>query len=80
MLYAGSPIQLAEGSSRPPAVVEGASTSSTVDKKKRVEQRDGKDEEESLIQMAECRICQKENSVSITGMETSCAYSRSLKV
>ena len=40
--------------------------------------RDGDDEEEPLIQMVECRICQEEDSVS--NLETPCACSGSLKV
>lgn len=43
--------------------------------------RDGEgsdDEEEPLIQMAECRICQEEDGVS--NLETPCACSGSLKV
>ncbi|KAG6651052.1 uncharacterized protein LOC122313609 isoform X2 [Carya illinoinensis] len=70
---------LAEGPSGPPPGAEGGGTLCLVDENKRVEQRDGSNEEESLIQMAECRICQKEDSVSVTGLETSCACSGSLK-
>lgn len=40
------------------------------------EEQDG--EEEPLIQAAECRICQEEDS--ITNLETPCACSGSLKV
>ncbi|KAF5443330.1 hypothetical protein F2P56_035892 [Juglans regia] len=71
--------QLAEGPSGPPPGAEGAGTSCSMDKNKRIEQREGSDEKESLIQMAECRICQEEDSVSVTGLEIPCACSGSLK-
>ena len=41
-------------------------------------ERGGDDEEEPLIQMAECRICQEEDGVA--NLETPCACSGSLKV
>lgn len=42
------------------------------------ERSEGSDEEEPLIQMAECRICQEEDGVN--NLETPCACSGSLKV
>jgi hypothetical protein len=44
---------------------------------KDVEEHDGLDEEEPLIQMMECRICQEEDS--IQNLETPCACNGSLK-
>ncbi|KAL7223013.1 hypothetical protein ACSBR1_024655 [Camellia fascicularis] len=50
--------------------------SSSIDMKD-VEEHDEADEEEPLIQMVECRICQEEDS--IQNLETPCACSGSLK-
>jgi len=61
---------LTEGPSGPGTETAGPSRS--VD-----ERREGSDEEEPLIQMAECRICQEEDSVN--NLETPCACSGSLK-
>lgn len=62
-----------EGPSGPDPDPETAGPSRSVD-----ERREGSDEEEPLIQMAECRICQEEDSVK--NLETPCACSGSLKV
>lgn len=43
-----------------------------------MEEREGDDELEPLIQIVECRICQEEDS--IKNLETPCACSGSLKV
>ncbi|XP_059448581.1 uncharacterized protein LOC132179815 [Corylus avellana] len=61
-----------EGPSGPDPDPETAGPSRSVD-----ERREGSDEEEPLIQMAECRICQEEDSVK--NLETPCACSGSLK-
>ncbi|XP_052179337.1 uncharacterized protein LOC127792791 [Diospyros lotus] len=55
---------------------QAADPSASIDIKD-VEDRDGSDEEEPLIQMAECRICQEEDS--IQNLEKPCACSGSLK-
>lgn len=52
-------------------------STSTIDIKD-VEEREGDDELEPLIQIVECRICQEEDS--IKNLETPCACSGSLKV
>ena len=51
---------------------------STLIDMKDVEECGGADEEEPLIQMVECRICQEEDS--IQNLEIPCACSGSLKV
>lgn len=57
---------------------ESAGPSCSVDENERVVHSESSDEEEPLIQMAECRICQEEDSVE--NLETPCACSGSLKV
>lgn len=61
----------------------GPSNSAVTEEKKQLEEEDededeGLGEEEPLIQTAECRICQEEDS--IKDLETPCACSGSLKV
>lgn len=71
------PAQLPSEPSPSPAAVDAASgpSGSTLPVDREVEDCD---EEEPLIQMVECRICQEEDSVS--NLETPCACSGSLKV
>jgi len=64
-----------EGPSGPGA--EAAGPSCSLDENERVVHCESSDEEEPLIQMAECRICQEEDSVE--NLETPCACSGSLK-
>lgn len=74
------PAQLPSEPSPPPAAADAtiavAESSGTAPAEDRV--GEGGDEEEPLIQMAECRICQEEDGVS--NLETPCACSGSLKV
>lgn len=58
-----------------PAAGPSCSTATADD---RTVQQDALNEEEPLIQAAECRICQEEDS--INNLETPCACSGSLKV
>lgn len=74
------PAQLPSEPSPPPAAADAttaaAGSSGTAPAEDHV--GEGCDEEEPLIQMAECRICQEEDGVS--NLETPCACSGSLKV
>jgi len=73
------PAQLPSEPSPPPAAADAATAvagSSVTDPPD--PDGEGGDEEEALIQMAECRICQEEDGVS--NLETPCACSGSLKV
>lgn len=74
------PAQLPSEPSPPPAAADAATAVAESSGTDPVENRDGDggDEEEPLIQMAECRICQEEDGVS--NLETPCACSGSLKV
>lgn len=56
---------------------EAVGPSCSVDSNKTVAQSESSDEDEPLIQMAECRICQEEDS--IQNLENPCACSGSLK-
>lgn len=72
---------LAEGASVPRGDGPGSEAtgpSCSVDENERIANSESSDEEEPLIQMAECRICQEEDSVE--NLETPCACSGSLKV
>lgn len=60
-----------------PCVPSPSSVGSTKGKEEEEERMD-EDDEEPLIQMAECRICQEEDH--IKNLETPCACSGSLKV
>ena len=65
------------------AEVPGSSRCHTIDPSTSIDMKDveecgGADEEEPLIQMVECRICQEEDS--IQNLEIPCACSGSLKV
>ncbi|KAL1317603.1 hypothetical protein HN51_069662 [Arachis hypogaea] len=72
------PAQLPVDPSPPPAeVVHGPSGSAPAADRDVELEHGGDDEEEPLIQMAECRICQEEDSVS--NLESPCACSGSLK-
>ncbi|KAF5443327.1 hypothetical protein F2P56_035890 [Juglans regia] len=66
-----------EAPSGPPLGAEAAGPSCSVDESKMVEESVSSGEEEPLIQMAECRICQEEDSAH--NLETPCACSGSLK-
>ncbi|KAF5449644.1 hypothetical protein F2P56_030068 [Juglans regia] len=70
----------AEGPSGPQGGCPGAEAagpSCSLDENERVVHCESSNEEEPLIQMAECRICQEEDSVE--NLETPCACSGSLK-
>ena len=56
----------------------GPSSSASTEEKQQLEEDEGLGEEEPLIQTAECRICQEEDS--LKDLETPCACSGSLKV
>ena len=76
-------LQSMQGADAPGSSVEGSSSQTAeiptcVIDVKGVEEHDVLEEEEPLIQMAECRICQEEDS--IKSLETPCACSGSLKV
>jgi len=58
--------------------VAGPSSSAGAKHEKAVPVEEEGDEEEPLIKVAECRICQEEDS--IENLETPCACSGSLKV
>ena len=64
--------------SPPPAAVDADAAGSSGTSPSEDCDGEGGDEEEPLIQMAECRICQEEDGVS--NLETPCACSGSLKV
>ena len=76
-------LQSLEGEEFPGASGEGSCShtagpsTSTIDIKD-VEEHDDADEQEPLIQMVECRICQEEDS--IKNLEVPCACNGSLKV
>lgn len=76
-------LQPPQGAEVPRASGEGSCShtanlsTSTIDIKD-LEEHEGNDELEPLIQMVECRICQEEDS--IKNLETPCACSGSLKV
>ncbi|KAH1111294.1 hypothetical protein GYH30_009898 [Glycine max] len=63
--------------SPPPAVVDADAAGSSDTSPSEDCDDEGDDEEEQLIQMAECHICQEEDGVS--NLETPCACSGSLK-
>jgi hypothetical protein len=67
-----------ESSPSPPTVDEASGSSGSASLTENRDGDDCHDEEEPLIQMVECRICQEEDSVS--NLETPCACSGSLKV
>ncbi|KAM6547319.1 hypothetical protein CsatB_018995 [Cannabis sativa] len=74
--------EIVSGSAGGAAAVDGpgsnaAAPSSSVTEEKMLEQDEDLGEEEPLIQSAECRICQEEDS--IKDLETPCACSGSLK-
>lgn len=76
-------LQSMQGADAPGSSVEGSSSQiaenpTCVIEVKGVEEENGPEEEEPLIQMAECRICQEEDS--IKSLEIPCACSGSLKV
>ena len=62
----------------PNAAGPGPSSSAAEKVEEDLEQDEGAGEEEPLIQTAECRICQEEDS--LKDLETPCACSGSLKV
>jgi hypothetical protein len=66
-----------ESSPSPPTVDEASGSSGSASSTENRDGNDCHDEEEPLIQMVECRICQEEDSVS--NLETPCACSGSLK-
>lgn len=86
VLYVDCPVPAAavtgsEPPSQAPPEAPGADAagpSCSVDESKMVEKSGCSGEEEPLVQMAECRICQEEDSVH--NLETPCACSGSLKV
>lgn len=59
-------------------IMEASGPSCSATDETRLEQDAGLDEEEPLIQMAECRICQEEDG--LNNLETPCGCSGSLKV
>ena len=71
------PVHPVESEAGPSTVISGPSCS-TEDKEKEVVRGGEEEEEEPLIQVVECRICQEEDS--ITNLETPCACRGSLKV
>ncbi|KAK2429058.1 hypothetical protein P8452_42800 [Trifolium repens] len=66
-----------ESSPSPPTVDKASGSSGSASSTENRDGNDCHDEEEPLIQMVECRICQEEDSVS--NLETPCACSGSLK-